>query len=275
MTRCAAWLGGALIFVTTTLAQSGGPAADPISGTWTGSVGPGATPGYGVTLDLKFDGTNAVTGSAQGQNADDSAVVKAGTFDPQTGVLRLELQLKDAGATALFDGVAVLGTATGRLTLSNQPGPGTFVMNRTPSSERAAVAPTPAADANAAVAKQFAQVSGWILKAAELVPPDRYSYRPIGTVRTFGQLIGHIADAHNYECGRAAGRQVEWSDAIEKGPTDKATLLRKLEQSVDGCVGIQGRGQIEPLIAIVGHSSLHYGNVVTYMRLIGLVPPSS
>jgi len=173
MTRCAAWLGGALIFVTTTLAQSGGPAADPISGTWTGSVGPGATPGYGVTLDLKFDGTNAVTGSAQGQNADDSAVVKAGTFDPQTGVLRLELQLKDAGATALFDGVAVLGTATGRLTLSNQPGPGTFVMNRTPSSERAAVAPTPAADANAAVAKQFAQVSGWILKAAELVPPGQ------------------------------------------------------------------------------------------------------
>jgi uncharacterized damage-inducible protein DinB len=274
MTRYTAWIGGALMLVTTTLAQSGGPAADPISGTWTGSVGPGAAPGYTITLDLKLDGTNAVTGSAQGQNPGDTAVVKTGTFDPQTGTLRLELQLKDAGATATFDGIAVLGTVTGRLRLSTQPGPGTFVLRRATSPEGAPAAPTPAGDANAVVARQLAQVTSWILKAADLVPADKYTYRPLGTVRTFGQLVGHIADGHNYECGRAAGRKVEWSDAIEKGPTDKASLLPKLKQSVDACAAAS-EGQVEPLIAMLGHSSLHYGNVVTYMRLLGLVPPSS
>lgn len=106
------------------------------------------------------------------------------------------------------------------------------------------------------------------------MPADKYTYRPLGTVRTFGQLVGHIADGHNYECGRAAGRKVEWSDAIEKGPTDKASLLPKLKQSVDACAAAS-KGQVEPLIAILGHSSPHYGNVVTYMRLLGLVPPSS
>ena len=172
MTRYTAWIGGALMLVTTTLAQSGGPAADPISGTWTGSVGPGAAPGYTITLDLKLDGTNAVTGSAQGQNPGDTAVVKTGTFDPQTGTLRLELQLKDAGATATFEGIAVLGTVTGRLSLSTQPGPGTFVLRRAASPEGAPAAPTPAGDANAVVARQLAQVTSWILKAADLVPAD-------------------------------------------------------------------------------------------------------
>jgi hypothetical protein len=275
MKRLAAWSCGALLLATVTIAQSGAPAEDPISGTWTGSVGPGATPGYAITLDLRFDGTSAVTGSAQGQNPGDTAIVKTGMFDPQSGTLRLELQLKDAGTIATFDGVVVLGTATGRLSLSTQPGPGTFVLKRASSSTGAPAAPAPTADPNAAVAKHFAQVSGWVLKAAELVPADRYTYRPISTVRTFGQLVGHIADSLNYECGRAAGRQIEWSDRIEKGATDRATLLPTLKASIDACTAVHKSGQIDPLIANVGHTSLHYGNVVTYMRLLGLVPPSS
>ncbi len=63
----------------------------------------------------------------------------------------------------------------------------------------------------------FTEVSGWVTKAAELVPADKYSYRPVGSVRTFGQQIAHIADAYNYYCATAAGRKVQWSDAIEKG----------------------------------------------------------
>jgi hypothetical protein len=68
---------------------------------------------------------------------------------------------------------------------------------------------------------------------------------------------------------------MEWSDAIEKGRTDKATLLPKLKESIATCTGVHASGQAAPLISNLAHSSLHYGNVVTYMRMLGLVPPSS
>ena len=274
MTRCLGIMFATLVFTTGVLGQSGAPATtDLITGKWSGSIGPGATPGYGVTLDLKFDGTRNVSGTAQGQDGNDAGAVKTGTFDPQTGILRLEIQLRDAGAVATFDGVVALGMATGRLSLSREPDrPGTFVLRR----EGAGAAPTaPAAPAtNGEVAKRYAEVSGWIMKSAELVPADKYTYRPVATVRTFGQLIAHIADGLDYECSTAAGATVKWSDATEKGRTDKATLLPKLKQSIEACTAVQASGQPGPLVANVAHTSLHYGNVITYLRMLGLVPPS-
>ncbi len=95
-------------------------------------------------------------------------------------------------------------------------------------------------------------------------------------MRTFGQLIAHIADGQNYYCGRAAGKKIEWSDAVEKGGTDKATLVAKLKQSTDACTAAYGgNGQAGLLIGNIGHTSLHYGNIITYMRMMGLTPPSS
>jgi uncharacterized damage-inducible protein DinB len=95
-------------------------------------------------------------------------------------------------------------------------------------------------------------------------------------VRTFGQLIAHIADSYNFYCARATGQNPQWSDAIEKGTTDKATLVPRLKQSLDGCrAAYGGSGAIAPLMGNVAHTSLHYGNIITYMRMLGLVPPSS
>jgi hypothetical protein len=131
-------------------------------------------------------------------------------------------------------------------------------------------------DAAAALRKSFTEVSGWVTKAADLAPADKYSYRPTQSTRTFGQQIAHIADSYNYYCARAAGRNVEWSDAIEKGPTDKATLTQKLKQATDACnAAYGGASQIGPLIENVGHTNLHYGNIITYIRMLGLTPPSS
>ena len=122
----------------------------------------------------------------------------------------------------------------------------------------------------------FAEVTGWVTKAAEMVPADKYSYRPTQTVRTFAQLVAHIADSHNWYCGNASGRNVEWSDAIEKGTSDKAALTQKLKQSIDACNALYvGTGRTKELMANIAHTSLHYGNIITYMRMMGLVPPSS
>src|SRR5688572_31402016 len=127
----------------------------------------------------------------------------------------------------------------------------------------------------AALGKAFAELSGWILKAAEMVPADKYSYKPVATVRTFGEQLGHIADGSNYFCGRSAGKKVEWSDANATGRTDRATVVPKLKEALNACIAAHESGQLGMLIQNYAHVSLHYGNIVTYMRMLGLVPPSS
>jgi uncharacterized damage-inducible protein DinB len=123
----------------------------------------------------------------------------------------------------------------------------------------------------------FNEVNGWVMKAAEAVPADKYNYRPADTVRTFGQLVAHVTDSYNYFCAHGAGNKVEWSDAVEKGNTDKDTLLPKLKEAVGRCNAAYsaGNAQFRPLFTNVGHTSLHYGNIITYMRMLGLKPPSS
>lgn len=130
---------------------------------------------------------------------------------------------------------------------------------------------------NEEVRKGFNEVNDWVLKAAESVPADKYNYKPVDTVRTFGQLVAHIADSYNYFCARAAGNKVEWSEAVEKGNLDKDALLSKFKESAGRCTAAYGanNSQLGPLMGNVSHTSLHYGNIITYMRLMGLKPPSS
>ena len=127
-----------------------------------------------------------------------------------------------------------------------------------------------------ALRRSFTEASSWAERAAEMVPAEKYDYRPVETVRTFGQLVGHLADSFNYYCAVAAGRTVEWSDAIEKGITDKAVLVERLKQAMATCTApYTSGGNFRALVDNVGHTSLHYGNMVTYMRMMGLTPPSS
>jgi uncharacterized damage-inducible protein DinB len=122
----------------------------------------------------------------------------------------------------------------------------------------------------------FNEVNGWVTKAAEMVPADKYNYRPVDSVRTFGQLIAHVTDSYNFFCARGAGNKVEYTDAVEKGGTDKETLLPKLKEAVGRCNAAYTSGtELRPLFANVAHTNLHYGNIITYMRMLGLKPPSS
>lgn len=131
-------------------------------------------------------------------------------------------------------------------------------------------------DATPVLRQSFSQVSGLVTRAVDLVPADKYSYRPTESVRTFGELIAHIADSHNYYCARAGGRDVPWSDPVEKGVTDKTTVAAQLQQSNTACTAAYtDSADVAVLVENVAHTNLHYGNVITYMRMMGLVPPSS
>jgi uncharacterized damage-inducible protein DinB len=137
--------------------------------------------------------------------------------------------------------------------------------------------PEKAPDVSTEVRNGFNEVNDWVTKAAEMVPAEKYSYRPVDTVRTFGQLIAHVTDSYNFFCARGAGNKVEYTDAVEKGGTDKDTLLPKLKEAVGKCNAAYNSAnpQLRPLLTNVGHTSLHYGNIITYMRMMGLKPPSS
>lgn len=123
----------------------------------------------------------------------------------------------------------------------------------------------------------FDEVHSAVAKSAEMVPADKYTYRPVSTVRTFGELVVHVADSYAWYCARASGRTVQWSDAIEKGKTDKATLTQKLKESQAVCTAAYGSAgsNAGQLMANIAHTNLHYGNIVTYLRMLGLVPPTS
>jgi uncharacterized damage-inducible protein DinB len=130
---------------------------------------------------------------------------------------------------------------------------------------------------NEELKKGFKLVNVWVVTSAEMVPAEKYNYKPTDTVRTFGQLVAHITDSYNYFCARAVGNKVEWSDAIEKGSTDKDNLMPKLKEAVGRCTAAHDakNAEFEPLFTNVGHTNLHYGNIITYMRMMGLKPPSS
>jgi uncharacterized damage-inducible protein DinB len=152
-------------------------------------------------------------------------------------------------------------------------------------------APAPAANPyTQSVKVQFGVVKGFITKAAEKVPEELYSYRPTPEVRTFAELFGHVADAFYSMCATAAGEKAPHSGFEKK--TAKAELVQALNEASAYCNGViatmddkKGADTVPfyfgptPKLSVlhfnVTHGYEHYGNLVTYMRLKGIVPPSS
>jgi uncharacterized damage-inducible protein DinB len=143
------------------------------------------------------------------------------------------------------------------------------------------------------VKARFDSIKRDIVEAAEAVPENEYGFKPTPQVRSFGELVGHVADAQNYFCGVAAGNNPDYSDAIEKSksPT-KAALVSALKASVAACDEVYAKttaGNVMELVKAgksdalrggllldnISHDNEHYGNIVTYMRLKGHVPPST
>ena len=137
----------------------------------------------------------------------------------------------------------------------------------------------------------FDMLKGNLSKSAEKVPEDVYSFKPTPEVRSFGQLIGHVADSQFSMCAAAAGEKPTQS-GIEKSATTKAALTKALNDSIAYCdkviAGMDDTKGVEVMKFFTGpttrhgvlsfntaHSYEHYGNMVTYMRLKGIVPPSS
>jgi len=118
---------GALLLSHVAVATATAAQDDPITGTWTGALVPDSGKRFDVTLQLKFDGKSAVSGTVAGLPG--PADVKTGTFNFKTGALKLGLgQVGDPKVLFTLDGTVVKGTAQGRAIDSS--GEGTFKITR-------------------------------------------------------------------------------------------------------------------------------------------------
>lgn len=148
------------------------------------------------------------------------------------------------------------------------------------------------ATSHVAVLKAQAEaVRSLVLRTAEKVPEDLYSFKPTPEVRSLGSVIGHIADGNNLLCGMANGDKPAFNQANEK-KTTRADLVAALKASFAACdkvfdattdanastpVDLFGQKQTRLGVLAFNNSHMweHYGNLVTYMRLKNIVPPSS
>ena len=148
----------------------------------------------------------------------------------------------------------------------------------------------------ASVAKAMhANIRRNLAEAAESVPAGEYSFKPTPQVRSFGELVGHVATANFFFCSQAKGEPSPSTTNYEK-VTEKAALVKALNDSLAYCDAIYGattdanfaatvktrapggdrdttRGAL--LVFNTAHNNEHYGNLIVYMRLKGHVPPST
>jgi uncharacterized damage-inducible protein DinB len=130
-----------------------------------------------------------------------------------------------------------------------------------------------------------------LLRSAEKMPEENYNFKPTDAVRSFGQVVGHVADAQYMFCSIVLGEKNP-ALKIEQTKTSKADLIAALkdafaycDKAYDSMTDASGTEMVKfmgfdmpklsTLIVNNMHSNEHYGNLVTYMRLKNIVPPTS
>ncbi len=143
-----------------------------------------------------------------------------------------------------------------------------------------------------AIKTQYTMAKNNLTKAAEKMPEESYSFKATDDVRSFGQIVGHVANASYMFCSAALAEKSPNAIDIEKTKTTKADLVAALkaafaycDKAYDGMTDATasetvkfGRNQ-QARIGVLAFNNMHdyehYGNLVTYMRLKNIVPPSS
>lgn len=147
----------------------------------------------------------------------------------------------------------------------------------------------------ASVRNMHATIRRNLFEAAESMPPADYAFKPTREVRSFGEVIGHVINANFLFCSQAKG-EASPSTTNHERTTDKTTLVKALGDALRYCdevyaattdknagelVKLTGPGaggqSTRGLVLMFNttHNNEHYGNVVLYLRLKGIVPPST
>jgi uncharacterized damage-inducible protein DinB len=134
-----------------------------------------------------------------------------------------------------------------------------------------------------------------VRRSADVMPEAKYNFKPVDSVRTFGALLAHVAGASYEFCAAAKGEKTPHAeDEFEKSAKTKADIVKALDgaiaycdevyktlddakaaQIAGGAFGGPPGARAASLMGNTIHFNEHYGNIVTYLRINGLVPPSS
>ena len=145
------------------------------------------------------------------------------------------------------------------------------------------------------IRSEWKTVERYIKESATDMDEANYSFKPVDSVRSFGAILAHVAGANYVFCSAAKGEKAPHAeDEFEKTATTKAQIVKALDDSLAYCdaafaaatdaklgemvnppFGTQKVSRAEALIGNIGHLNEHYGNLVTYFRIKGMVPPSS
>lgn len=136
----------------------------------------------------------------------------------------------------------------------------------------------------------YGGIKAMLLGSAERMPETDYAFKPTEAVRSFGQIVGHVADAQYRFCSVVLGEKNP-APGIEKTRTSKADLIAALKDAFAYCdkaydgltdasaTAVVKLGSEAPKLGALSinnaHTMEHYGNLATYLRMKNLVPPTS
>lgn len=130
-----------------------------------------------------------------------------------------------------------------------------------------------------------------LIRSAEKMPEENYGFKPTDVVRSFGQIVGHVADSQYAFCSIVLGEKNP-APKIEQTKTSKADLIAALKDAFAYCDkaynGMTDASAVQlvkfmdgdrPKLGVLTinnvHTIEHYGNIVTYMRMKNIIPPTS
>jgi len=169
--------------------------------------------------------------------------------------------------------------------------PGTLVIFARARSEAARPAPSP----SQVVLSQWNEIGRKLVAMAEDFPEDKYDFKPTPAQRTFAEQLLHVSASMYYFTDTAQGQKPRYPDDPKRdGLKTKAEIVAFVKKCVDdGAAVIKSKGdkgltewitepeskqqvQISDLAyGLTEHSGEHYGQLVVYYRVAGLVPPES
>ena len=156
-----------------------------------------------------------------------------------------------------------------------------------------ASAQTPAApDYTTTLKSSWNSVKRYVAASAEKMPAEQYGFKPTPEVRSFGELVGHLANEHYLLCSPLKGEANPMEKTDFEKITAKADLVKAINDSIAYCDAAYAAVKDEAktiasisqtrrdtpfrvMLLNVTHDNEHYGNMITYLRMKGIVPPSS
>jgi uncharacterized damage-inducible protein DinB len=149
--------------------------------------------------------------------------------------------------------------------------------------------------ASQAVVAQWNEIGRKLIAMAEDFPEDKYQFKPVPEQRTFAAQLIHVSSSMYYFTDPVEGKKVRYPDD-PKGDDlkTKAQIVAFVKKCVaDGAAAIKAKGDkgmtdsvtdpeskqetsvADMAYGSIEHSGEHYGQLVVYYRVAGLVPPES